>query len=145
MHGQRDDPFRQPVGDREGPVASAKGGKHLLAMGGYGIIDHRRNIFSCQELIQPVAVDPFEDKRILVKDVMAVRRTVWRRDLRVSFEGIVIEISSTASGGDIGVQAFQLHIQYGSLYGIQPAVTAYQIVIITSALPVICNHFEPAC
>src|SRR5262245_29265318 len=104
-------------------------------MGGYRIIDHRRNMLASQELIQPVAVDPFEDQRILVKDVMAVRRLVRRRDLRVGIEGSVISIGGTASGGDIGVQVLQLDIQHGGLYGIQPAVTAYKIVVITPALP----------
>src|SRR3984885_12024731 len=108
MHRKGNDPFRQPVGSFQVVIATTGGSEHLLAMGGYGIIDHRRYILPGEEFIQSVAVGPFQDERILMKNVMAVGRPVRRRDLRVSGKGLIVIVGGGPSGGDISVQSFQL-------------------------------------
>src|SRR5258708_32837713 len=114
-------------------------------MSGYRIIDHGRDVLPGQVFIQSIAVDPFQDDRVMMKNVMTVGSTVGRRDLRMSqFKSVVVIIGGGTPGSDISIQALQFHIQNGCLDRIQPAVTTYEIMIITPALPMIGNHFQPA-
>src|SRR5882757_5149385 len=106
-------------------------------MSGYGIIDHGRYVLPGQVFVQSVAVDPFQDERVLMKNVMTVRGPVRRPDLGVSGKSVIVIISDSTPGSDVRVQVLQFHIQNGCLDRIQPAVTTYEIMIITPALPMV--------
>src|SRR5450756_2061327 len=102
MHGQGNNPFRKPVGGSQRVGSSSQLCKHLLTMSGHRIIDHGRNLLPRQIFIQSIPVNPFQDERVLMKNMMTVGSTVRRCDLRMSrLESVVVIISSGTSGRNI--------------------------------------------
>src|SRR5437764_15276198 len=64
------------------------------------------------------------------------------RDFRVGSQCPVLVISHLSPAFNVLVQVFELYFQNGSLKGVEAAVTAYHIMIISFALAMIGYHFQ---
>src|SRR5690606_4543956 len=71
--------------------------------------------------------------------------SVWGSDFRITRKCLVIFQGNCPSCFDIFIKMREFNIQYGSLNGIQPAVTSHHIMIITLALPVVGYHLQFYC
>ena len=102
-------------------------------------------LFVARNSFKPSLSASFKHQRILVKNMFSKWRSYRYAEFWMIGKGLIVKISNFSSCVNIIIQLFQFHIQNRCLNGIQPAVTAYHIMVITFTLPMIGNHFQFSC